>query len=425
MYEDIKKEFEWARENIDGQIEDYRSIIRGIMALPFPKEFNKVDILTNQIRAILCGLINSPFNLSFLKVSYSEDEVSEMVNEIVCYWLLVWLENSANARQTVHSFAKQKYTLKENQKRHKKGEDTLEPNPDEMTAIYRGKDVYEAIIFENESNKENYDNSNEKNGYKKYNFIELCFAENYSNYYLNLLRSLIVPEKPLKTISNTKETTAIEDCYEFYFSFFNNIKNEKNDKLFVIKSLLFFKFEYTFRFLFAYQNCEYRIKNNIDVNEKIPTGIDLYYKSFKRTGYIRGKSISMLHRQNERIIQTAYGNKIDETIELKIFYSRIIMDKTIAIYKEVSPFHITDNWREEDFVYAACFLKNRYKIQDVLDVQNNMFLNENIKAISNYINKFYLESNFIDIERLQFARNIIRPKAQEKNKRKKKGTENN
>ena len=95
------------------------------------------------------------------------------------------------------------------------------------------------------------------------------------------------------------------------------------------------------------------------------------------------------------------------------------MDKAITIYKETSPFNITDNWTEEDFRYAAYFLKNRYKIFDVIDSKNEKLLLEDVKSISKFIKEFYLQSKLIDEERLIHLRNFIKSQKDEKKKKSK------
>lgn len=405
------------KENVIDQIDDYRSIMKSYFALPFPEEYRKLDIIYAHMNTIVRGLINTQFNQRHLKIIYSEDEISEMVNEIICYYLLAWIELSANTRQTIPSFSKQRYELSENQVRHKSGEDTYETKGDDMSSIYRGLAIYQTITFENISHLKNEISNTTR--YKTYNFLELCFAECYSHYYINLLRYLAYYKEPLKIISNTKKQTAIEDGYKQYFLFLDDIKNEKDDRVFVIKSLLFYKFEYSFRFLFAYQTCEYRINNGISAKRKLPKGLDYYYKNFDRSGYVLGRSISYLQRHNQCIIQSAHKYKIDDKTELKIFYARIIMDKAIAIYKETSPFNITDNWTEEDFRYAAYFLKNRYKILDVIGSKNEKLLLEDVKSISKFIKEFYLQSKLIDEERLIHLRNFIKSQKDEKKKKSK------
>ena len=376
---------------------------------------NKIQIFREHFFCIINALINQQKDLYF-----SKEEVFDMVNAAVCNYLLIWIENARNTRQTGYSFSKQKYFLSENQQRHKTGEDTLETDSAEITRIYRGLDVYKenVSLYTQVKNRTTKHDANQKT---EYNFIELCFAEAYSQYKLDIYTYLFLRKKPLEIISNVKKDSAVELGYEQFFSFIEGITKENSDRLFTIKSLFLFKLECTFRFIFAYQIAEYTKDNNISINTPIPEKMHIYYKRIDRIGYLSGTSISNFITYNKEIIDAVYNDRITDKLEHKIYTARMILDKAQSLFISLFPQNIYCEWTEDDFCDAASFLKHDYKILDLLMIAkiNNKNIKEDIDLPSkyDYIKHIYLESKFIDEDKLYYARNILRKKAEEKNKR--------
>ena len=312
---------------------------------------NRIYFLKTYLRIII-DILSQINNFSF-----TDDEKNEMCNECICYYLLISLENAQNAKQTVYSFAKQKYTLKAKQKRHKTGEDILTPEPSHVASLYRGLDAYNANI--------KLESQTQKNRSKSKNFIELCYFDSFSNYSLDLYRTLMYRKKPLQTTTNTKEESAISKGYNEYFSFLKNLYKEENNTFFTVKSLFFLKFESTLRFLFAYQVAEYSINNKVPISDDVVNNLLFYYARMEFDSLAKGTSISSLHRQNEEIITRSFNAEHIENIQRKIYVARMIMFDALSMYIEISPFRIDENWDIQDFNNASAFLREDYKVTNI------------------------------------------------------------
>lgn len=369
---------------------------------------NKVDFL-KYFMSIIINVLSSKSNSSF-----TDDEKDEMLKECICYYLLIWLENAENARQTVYSFKKQKFALKSTQKRHKTGKDILDVEPDQLTALYRGLDIYNANI--------DLETPEEKKQSSKFkNFIELCFLDAFSNYNLDLYRYLMYRKKPLQNTTNKKEEPAISKGYNEYFSFLKGLGKEVDNTHFTVKSLFFLKFESTMRFLFAYQIAEYSVNNNIPIDGNVLNNISYYCNRMEVDSCAKGISISFLHRKNEEIIKNSFRTENITPILEKIYNSRIIMYDALAIFLTIAPFSINDDWSNQDFNNASAFLKTDYNILNIF--QNTISNIDNSKTqntIFEQIKTLYLDTEFIEKERLLFARDTLRNKAKKQNSRIKK-----
>lgn len=178
---------------------------------------------------------------------FSLKEIKGIINSVICKYLLFWLECSNNTTQTIYSFVKQEYALLNEQKRHKKGEDTLSVEKDKLEAISRGIDVYrENINLQNtQAQRENIHYRRfpySTDSYKKYNFVELCFAKAYSQGELYLYNTLYLQKDILKT-KNHSNLNYLELGYKQYTLFAKNISQSSSDREFVAKTLLLYKLE--------------------------------------------------------------------------------------------------------------------------------------------------------------------------------------
>ena len=90
-----------------------------------------------------------------------------------------------------------------------------------------------------------------------------------------------------------------------------------------------------------------------------------------------------------------------------------------------SLFNWEDSWTEADFEDVAAFLRDDYKIVKVLeDIDQSLFRVdgksvENATENAKFIRTFFLNSNFIDIAKLEKIRELAKKSMKEKNKTKK------
>lgn len=405
-------------------MEKYRSHVRTALDWATPSEANTLNRIKFQANHIVRSIIGNPCNWMNFSFSLSEEEIKETVNEVICYLLLSWLQKAANTRQTHSLFLKKRFTLKENQAPLRKHGSSSLVIPSDLSSLNYNQKFYESIKVvpqELQTNSADHNNNEESS---EYDFIELCFLDHYQNDDILLLRYLLNYKYPLKVVSNTRTKHVVQEGYEKYFEYLEKLRNETDSKLFVIDSLFFYLFETSFRFLLAYQICQYRIKHGIEAKRKPPIGLVRYTNSFEVTGYM-SKSVnykSFLLRLPQNLIHDAHKYKTNEDDYTRVVYKRIIIDKAISIFNACSPFNMNSCWAEADFEDVAAFLRDDYKIGKVLEGIDQSLFRVDGKSVEDatenaeFIREFFMKSKFVDVEQLELWRKRVASSKKSKSK---------
>lgn len=388
------------------------------------------EIFKAKIKSVLypnyIAEISASFNLliqwrlSAYNINLKNDEIESLVNYAVLYYLHIWFENAANLKQTTNSFSKQKYALTSEQRRHKSLEDDLYADDVEVSRLNRNM----VVLFENYELWDNLfhpENVNtQKNKKRQYNFIDLCFADCYSKKELNIYKEFYFRKKALKNLSIRINKSGIERGYEQYSLFLKNIINAESDREFVTKCLLFYKLEYTYRFLFAFKIASYMKENNMDLTIEVPRSLFPYYC---RHTFMK-QWISPFISEYDLIIPLAYENRLNSSIQEKITTCIRIISEVSNIYIAMYPQQYKNSWFDKDFKCATKFLKDKFNIQSVLSSFNIKSFNDKEDpddvTIYDYIEKLYTKLGFVDIDALIYAHDSLKSKSKQRNKRKNK-----
>lgn len=397
-----------AKENI----KTLESILKNVMPkIPngdFINSSNRIVTLKEHFKCIVEGILP----IYHKDINFSQSEITEIINMAIIDFLLIWIENAENTKQNTYSFAKQKYALSSEQKRHKRGEDILD-----VDEKYRAK--LNRIIEKLNNNYLLNEINSKRNGVKikqpshienkEFNFIDLCFVETYAKGELSLYKLLYINKEPFVRRHNETIKKDINKGYKDYVRFLNGISKEDSDRLYVIKSLLFFKLESTYRWTFGAKLGQYMYDNKIDITVKIPNELDSFYNRQKNWGFINGIDISPFIKNYDSIITSAYKEKLDENAMSKILLTRFIVEEITAIYCHLFHNYIKINWTKKDFSNAAIFLKEDYNISEVLaQLSLKNYTCYETPSVFDYIKTVFLNLGLYDTNELSWARDNIK-----------------
>ena len=341
--------------------------------------------------------------LKYINVEFTREEIINLRNCAIIKYLLIWIENSRNTSQTTYSFVKQKYSLSSEQKRKKKGEYILEVDESYRKQIERAIEKLKNNYFVQEKQAKLENTKHKKSD--RINFIDLCFAESYANYELSLYKLLYINKEPLMTRHNTNDEKGIKVGYKDFEKFLKGIINEKSDRLFTIKSLLFYKLETTYRFVFGAKLGQYMYERKIDINSKIPNSLNVFYQRICCIDLKNGIEISPFVMNYDSIISSAFKGNINDYYETKILEARKIIGKTLTGYCKYFEAYRYCEWAEEDFVNAANFLKKDFNIiESVSQLDLNDYTDSKSPSIFDYIKDVFLNLGLYDNDLLFWCR---------------------
>lgn len=390
-----------------------RVVLQEISNEEFSQSSNKVRIITEQLKCIFKAILPL-YKEKNKDIEFLEAEETKMVNFAIIQFLLFWIENANNAKQKIYSFTKQNYSLTDELKRHKNGEDTLDVDEAKRSEMSRASNkLKNNILLSAEQAKFEGTNFHEPQFFKdkKYGFIELCFSEIYSEYISTLYKLLYLNKHPLETTHHTNDEKGIKTGYEEYQRFLKGI-TEKSDRIFAISGLMFFKLEYSYRWVFGAKIGKYMYDNNLDINSKLPKELTAFFIRIPNPGYINGINLSPFVKEYDDIINLAFKGVSDDKIANKIFLSRMIIEECLAIYCSIFKDNIYCELADSDFTNIADFLKNEYHIEDALlqlDLSNYEY--QESPSVFDYIKAVFLNLGLYDTELLSWARdNIKNPK---------------
>ncbi len=357
------------------------------------------------------------------QVKYLLDEINEMVNEALCIFLIRWLHNAPNTRQTCGSFAKQAFTLTENQSTIR-GDYNAEREHD----IARGVKEY----YRNIDQGKNQHSIKESKGIRQeYSFIALCFADFYcskdskkssATSDLKLYRDLVNSENP-NDVTSTKSRDAIIKGYENYLEMIRLTTYEKNTVALVSKILTIIEFEMVHRFLLSYQIVKSKFNNSEVDHTVVLQKIVNYYRPIPCQEFPKSGMPIASVRNAAQLIEKACKNTLTADDRSKMYFARLIVQSAVGILSNFCSDHLTQKWTMKTFEDAAHFLTNEkeYNFDELVNTANLDFLLEdgNQYAKATELRQMSLY-NILDIQSLNNYRNIILPERKAENQRRKK-----
>lgn len=373
----------------------------------FVTSSNRIVTLKKHFKYIMDGIFTC---YQFGDVKFSKKEITEMKNLAILNFLIIWIENATNTKQNTNSFAKQSYAFTSEQTRHKRGKDMFEVDEKYRAKLNRSMEkLKNSYLLNKRNNKEK--NSEHYHDLEKcvYNFIELCFAETYAKGELYLYKTLFINKEPFVNRHHESLKKDINKGYKDFSRFLNGILEENSDRIFVIKSLFLYKLELAYRWIFGAKLGQYMYDKGIDINKKIPDEINVFYNDRKNMGFINGVDISPFIKKYDSIIKYAYEGKLVENDMLKILAARFVIEGILAIYCNLFNSYIETEWTEKDFINAATFLKEEYKITEVFKQLNlNDYTCYETPSVYDYIKAVFLNLGLYDNELLNFSRDNMK-----------------
>lgn len=183
-----------------------------------------------------------------------------LINHATALYLSEWLACDENAKQTINSFAIQKFCAKDEIRKRSRGADV---NAGERSLYNRAAQKYRDMMLlqQLQAKEEGHtcksadfiqyyqeNNSSTAKSSKSgilYGFSDLCFI-NWIAEYSFTLYDLLVYSTDFMRKSNQERNTAIREAYKNYFKAVEELKGTKDDRLYTISSIMMQQIESTF-----------------------------------------------------------------------------------------------------------------------------------------------------------------------------------
>ena len=334
-----------------------------------------IDVIKKILRICIHSLARDINIVNMLPDNgFSQDEMEDITNEALCFYLLHWLKNAENTRQNISDFAKQPFTLNNDESSNGKGNRSYGA-PEESIRKQISRDLGEYnLSLQQPFIKEN------KQAKTKYDFVALTWTRFYQNGGIGLYRDLIKLDNPLELVR--KRRNIMIDGYNDYFLSFSDMENEKDKKPMVIKALFLYEFEMAYRFLLSYQiTTATDICSDERINQ-ILDQLDVYYRPIDPQSYVhewRDWYFASI-RYNSELIKMACDNKITDAIKNKILCFRYLVQGAIYTIMMLKPEWLQRSWSEKDFDDAAEFLLKEYNIKNLISLIDREYIKNDHKC---------------------------------------------
>lgn len=361
---------------------------------------------------------------------FSTEEKTDIINTLTLAYLNLWLENDENARQTIYSFSCKQFMLKDESKK------PLDPlNEDIRNQVTRGKNILDLnILIQNLFSRRigiPYKMLNRKqNGGKEYSFLDLENMYALGNGSLDVYRNIFKNSRPYQSTCKNKKfgkvarEDIVKQSYENYDIYLSNIRNlinkdkkspnvESNNREFVVKCLLVWKNEYSYRFSLTAKLAKFLKDNNIPLNDVYIPQLIKEYCDLRSVPIVNKKEkmfYSYFIKNYDGLIRSAYSMENDFCINY-IVKAREIVDEIFSLYCQIFKSKNLGSWSDDDFEDAAQFLIDEYGIEECLMPLELGEVTDKNNSYYSYIRKLFDISDYIDSGQLEFFKS-------EKNKRK-------
>lgn len=349
----------------------------------------------------------------------NQDELRKLKHTVVFYYLLTWLENDLNSRQTIEEFANNPYNAEETEqyedfedlKTATKAIAYYEKFYRDNLALQNKQAVNEKIRYRRSSYR-----SRRNNKAAKYDFIALRFMETLQKGQLDIYKLLFLRKKRLKVIAPGKQDELIK-AYKSYTEIATDVINEMNDRKYVVGCLHFVKFENTYRFMLAAHLARYMLKNNLSSEMEIPWKI--------RMTYIR---ILADEKYDKKASDTAFiGGYEDIEKDLlmpfspyefdKIVILRGIMESFLQFLFRIFPINSFGTWTDEDYKSARIFLQENYILEELVSFDFNEYPKDGM-LFGHYVRSVYQNQSFMDQNYVVKGHEVLRKKNKKRNRKK-------
>ncbi len=398
-------------------------------------------------------------------IKFSKKELKKLTNYAVLKQICIFLENANNTKQTVDSFCKisivddaevsHKYTLEPKKKNlyptlvKEDEKQRILVNIEKLLdnqkmrieqTINRNIPIGRSPNFEKHNNLEAKRNINKKH---PYDFIFLCTADDLDKGF-NLYNLLFLYAKPLEVASKSiTPLKSFENGYKELLEFLNTFKSLSKKEL-VIKTLSFWKFEYSHKFIFALNVAHYMITNGYENVNELPKLLKNYL-SLVKVGETEKEheAYSIFIDKYDEIVKASFKVKADSSkykkIKLKTEKAKEIIEQAILFFRlnyydtannsnfeakeeekphnNIKSFDFTSN----DFNDAAEFLINDFNLPEIIEKYNLNTIMKLEYSKKNMVfektKQLYLDGQILNSKLLVCVRNTLKSKRKERNSR--------
>ena len=296
------------------------------------------------------------------EIVLGKEDLQRMENLAVSFYLDEWLENDANATQTIRSFATKKYVLRSEREQHW-GVQTL-PDSYRLSSLHRAEYVltnmqkFRTGQARKEGSKEVLLSGNKGTGGIWYDFVSLRFLDLYSQRKLSLFELLALRKEIMRTTSEKKPYQSLKNAYEEYDSIFKNA-GCLSDREYTISCIQMQKMEYTYRFYLCAEIAKCAVDQGLSI-EKVKERLHSNEAKFCWGRFESPRLLTSNHvLLNQSIDISNYHQEItcifneEKTVAEKVYLFRTLLMNAIDIMNCLADPKSQRSWNPDDFRDAA------------------------------------------------------------------------
>ncbi len=339
------------------------------------------------------------------------------------YWSL-WLMSDKNQQKTIRQFVSEKYAS-----------ELLGTKADEEM-IRPWLRTAEKYLFVSKWEQRNIQKQRENLKIKRgeYSCIFLRFLElyrtpsgpNHPGSLEKMVHLLYDTKRFFAVTANKKSTNDLEEAYFELDKVLQNISEIKNNREYVIACMQIRDFEAYNRCILMANLANYMDSKCMSTQNGIPELIKAYSFcmdfSEKEEGSLGGAYISPFVMYSDTYVKQAYKPKANVSLADHVLYmtrARYIAARALVMYLNCFPVEEQPSWTDDDFDAAAQFLKNDYKIEELLKPLNLKKSKGATRNVYDYIRYLYKDRRNNIEQRGTLFRELRKEEEERKKERKK------
>lgn len=331
---------------------------------------------------ILAALAYKKYSSVFqLDNVFNEQEARHLQILAVALYLEGWLDQGETARQTIYSFAAEKY--------HPEKRNTHHSPPDDRRKVLERAAFYIATTQELRKNQlqnekeqwkqeQNQSDQPEKKPCEdgkdsnlqlpgrghKYSFVELRTFDVYAEGSLDVFRLLVQRKELMTSTADKGSYEKLAAAYKRYDKLFVNARKSETDREYVIACMQIRKMEAVYRFHLAAKLAEYATANNLKIRDLINDSAKAIWGRYLSDAWLRPQDpfpindpYDVLHydRVIECVLQT-------ESVAERAYCWRSALIDVFDFMNLLKPIKEQASWTDADFSEAAKFFRNDYPV---------------------------------------------------------------
>ena len=308
---------------------------------------------------------------------FSEAEARHLQMLAVAVYLEAWLDGDETSRQTIHSFAIEKYCPK------RRRESFAYPPDDRRKSLERAAYMINTMqglrIEQLKIERERWEQDQRdgktyedgkivsiqrpRRGYQ-YSFAELRTFDLYSNGYLEVFRLLSQYQEVMSNTADKGSCVTLAIAYERYDMLFENATVLSSDKEYVVACMQIRKTESAYRFHLAAKLAKYIMDHHLRVDDLMTDSAKAIWGRYLSEAVFRPQDPFPL---NEPYDVLYYDRKIEcalqeECVMERAFCWRSAFIDVLDFMNLLKPIKKQAPWTAADFSAAARFFRNDFPV---------------------------------------------------------------